>query len=60
MAIDTMAQKISTPKRAKPVLAGSPLVMPSHSTAKTVPKVPSMKISEWAKLMRRSTPYTNV
>ncbi len=35
-------------------------VMPMPSMAKTVAKIPIEKISEWAKLMSRSTPYTSV
>ena len=32
------------------------VVMPSQPTAHTTAKVPIMKISEWAKLISRSTP----
>ncbi len=36
------------------------VVMPSQPTAHTTANVPIMKISEWAKLMSRRTPYTSV
>ncbi len=35
-------------------------VIPMPSMANTVAKIPMARISEWAKLMRRSTPYTSV
>ena len=34
--------------------------MPSQPTAHTTANVPIMKISEWAKLISRRTPYTSV
>ena len=34
----------------------APIAVSAHTAA----KLPHMKTSEWAKLIRRSTPYTNV
>ena len=49
-----------TAARVKPVFAGSLGWMPRACMANRLLKIPIMKISEWAKLIRRSTPYTSV
>jgi hypothetical protein len=55
-AMATSAENNKMATSAKP-LFGSPMAsMPSQRVANVAPNVPTMKISEWAKLIRRSTP----
>ena len=54
MATTIMTRTVST--SAPPVFAGSEVSMPMACRPNRLANTPIMKISEWAKLMRRSTP----
>ena len=54
--MDTRVMASTVPTRASPVLGGSAGCMPRPWRVKSETKIPIMKISEWAKLMSRSTP----
>ena len=54
MATITMNSKV--PTRARPVFGGSAGSIPRAWRANSEAKIPIMKISEWAKLISRSTP----